>query len=164
MITLAVIGDTHLPGRGRDLPPSCWRYIEASDAVLHTGDVTSGALLGQLAAVKHLHVVRGNNDRDLSGVPETLSLDVGGVHIAMVHDSGPSTGRRRRLRALFPEARVVVYGHSHIPFLEDDGELLLLNPGSPTDRRRMPTFTMALLRIDGGAPTAEIVDLGLDRS
>lgn len=164
MTTLAVIGDTHIPQRAHDLPRSCWRHIESSDAVLHAGDVLSRTFLERIRAVKPVHVVRGNNDRELGDVPATVVLKVGGVRIGMVHDSGARAGRRRRLRVLFPQARVVVYGHSHIPFLEDDGELLVLNPGSPTDRRRMPTFTMALLRIERTDVGAELVDLGLERA
>ena len=77
----------------------------------------------------------------------------------MVHDSGPKKGRRARIRRRFPEARVVVFGHSHIPFLEDEDGLMLLNPGSPTDRRRQPRHTFALLRAEGGRVRAEIVPL-----
>jgi predicted phosphodiesterase len=77
----------------------------------------------------------------------------------MVHDSGPKKGRRARMRRRFPEARVVVFGHSHIPFLEDEDGFMLLNPGSPTDRRRQPRHTFALLRAEGGEVRAEIVPL-----
>ena len=77
----------------------------------------------------------------------------------MVHDSGPKKGRRNRMRGRFPEARIVVFGHSHIPWLEDEDGLLLLNPGSPTDRRRQPQHTFALLQVDGGEIMAEIMAL-----
>jgi putative phosphoesterase len=163
---VAVIADTHLPGRARDLPPDAWQAIRDSDAVLHAGDVLTGALLDRLAAaVPRVHAVLGNNDLPLRGLlPERLELDLDGVRVAMVHDSGPAEGRRRRLRRLFPSARVVVFGHSHVPLLEDDGDLLLLNPGSPTDRRRMPSFTMAMLQCAHGHCAAQIVDLGLQRA
>jgi putative phosphoesterase len=109
--------------------------------------------------------VLGNNDHGLRGVlPERLELQLEGVPLAMVHDSGAATGRRTRLRRWFPAARVVVFGHSHIPVADDDGTLLLLNPGSPTDRRRMPGYTVALLTLDAGQVTAEIVDLGQARA
>ena len=107
-----------------------------------------------------MYAVRGNNDIALD-LSDRLEFALDGVPIALVHDSGAKEGRRARLRRWFPSARVVVFGHSHIPWCEDDGDLLLLNPGSPTDRRRMPTFTMATLVIDGGVPTASIIDLGL---
>jgi putative phosphoesterase len=163
---VAVLSDTHIPGRARDLPPEAWKVVAASDAVLHAGDVTDPAFLRDLAAVTQTYAVLGNNDLDLGpSVPERLHLDLAGTPVAMVHDSGPRAGRRARVRQWFPDARVVVFGHSHIPMLEDDGDLLLLNPGSPTDRRRMPTFTMAVLRLDPGQPPeAQLLDLGLSRA
>ncbi len=164
MIRVAVIGDTHLPRRARDLPPGAWALIHSSELVIHTGDVTHGSLLERIAAHTPLHAVRGNNDLDLPDLPDQLVLELGGVRLAVVHDSGPSAGRRARLRARWPDARVVVFGHSHIPVCDDDGDLLLLNPGSPTDRRSMPTFTMGLMSLEGGVVAAEIVDLGLERS
>jgi predicted phosphodiesterase len=77
----------------------------------------------------------------------------------MTHDAGPRDGRAGRMRRRYPDARVVVYGHSHLPRLDWDEGLMLLNPGSPTDRRRAPQHTMALLRLDGGRAEAEIVQL-----
>jgi putative phosphoesterase len=162
--TLAVIGDTHIPTRARDLPDTAWRLLTEADLVLHTGDVTSRDFLDRLGTRTRLHVVRGNNDIALDDLPETVELVVEAVPIAMVHDSGARTGRRGRMHQRFPRARVVLFGHSHIPLLEDDGALLLLNPGSPTDRRTMPTFTLALLHVDGAGVRAEIVDLGLERA
>ncbi len=163
---IAVIADTHIPGRARDLPPTAWRIIAGCDAVIHAGDVVTGALLDRLdGAAPQVHAVLGNNDLPLRGrLPGRLQLDVDGVKVAVIHDSGAAQGRRARLRRLFPDARVVVFGHSHMPLVEDDGEVLLLNPGSPTDRRRMPSFTMATLDCDGGRCAASLVDLGLERA
>ncbi len=164
MTRVAVLGDTHLPRRGRDLPPAAWRLINSSDLVIHTGDVTDGALLRRISEKHPLHTVRGNNDLQLGHLPEQVLLDIDGVRVGVVHDSGPAHGRRGRLRKRWPDARVAVFGHSHIPFCEDDGALLLLNPGSPTDRRGMPSFTMAVMTLDLGTAHAEIVDLGLERA
>ncbi len=164
MTRVAVLGDTHLPRRGRDLPPAAWRLIDSSELVIHTGDVTEGALLQRIGERRPLHAVRGNNDLRLAELPEHLLLEIDGVRVAVVHDSGPSSGRRQRLRARWPDVRVAVFGHSHIPMCDDDGDLLLLNPGSPTDRRSMPTFTMAAMSLTAGAVQAEIVDLGLERA
>ncbi len=162
---VAVLADTHLPRRARDLPPSAWRLVRESDMVIHAGDVAEDQLLDRLEAERPLHAVLGNNDTGLRRVlPERLELLLEGAVVGVIHDSGPSTGRRARLRALFPSARVVIYGHSHIPFLEDDGELLLLNPGSPTDRRRMPSFSLAVLDIEGSCVAARLVDLGRQRA
>ncbi len=117
------------------------------------------ALLDTLAAYAPVRAVRGNLDPLEAGLPETLEFEFGGAPVAMIHDSGPKKGRRNRLRRRFPEARVVVFGHSHIPWLEDEDGLLLLNPGSPTDRRRQPDYTLALLGVEGGDVRAEIVVL-----
>jgi uncharacterized protein len=90
---------------------------------------------------------------------ETLQFDFGGVRIAMIHDSGRKRGRRNRMRQRFPGERVVVFGHSHIPWLEDEEGLLLLNPGSPTDRRRQPEHTLALLWAENTEERAEVLTL-----
>ncbi len=162
---LAVIADTHIPTRARDLPPGAWRVIDAAAGVLHAGDVVDPALLERLRERGPLWAVLGNNDHLLrGGLPERLELELGGVTVAMVHDAGRAAGRRARLRGWFPTARVAVFGHSHIPVVEDDGSLLLLNPGSPTDRRRMPTFTVAVLTLEAGRVSAELVDLGQERA
>ena len=99
-----------------------------------------------------VHAVLGNNDGELAGrLPERLEVDVDGVRIAMVHDSGPRKGRPARLHAMFPSADVVVFGHSHLPVDEEGvGGQRLFNPGSPTERRQAPTKTMGLLVTDGG--------------
>ena len=164
---LAVISDTHIPVRSFDLPAAAWTMIDSSDGVLHAGDILSGEFLHRLRdRAPRVWAVRGNNDHDcqLLDLPETIEVELETTRIAMIHDSGPRDGRRKRMRARFPEARAVVFGHSHMPLLDDDGGLLLLNPGSPTDRRRMPTFTMAVLEIDGTGVRAEIVDLGVERA
>ncbi|GAC1344603.1 MAG: hypothetical protein NVSMB29_18330 [Candidatus Dormibacteria bacterium] len=133
--------------------------------MIHAGDVVNDSLLDRLEAERPLHVVRGNTDAGVRRpMPGRLVLHFQGVEVGVIHDSGPSRGRRARLRAVFPSARVVVYGHSHIPTLDDDGDLLLLNPGSPTDRRRMPSFTLAVLGIAGRGGRARRVDRGLDRA
>jgi uncharacterized protein len=163
---IAVIADTHIPGRARDLPPTAWRIIEGADAVIHAGDVITPWLLERLhARSKQVHAVLGNNDLPLRGaLPEELQLDLDGVAVAVVHESGAAAGRRARMRKRFPHARAVIFGHSHTPMCDDDGDLLLLNPGSPTDRRRRPHFSMATLDCVAGRCSAAIVDLGLERA
>ena len=156
----AVIADTHIPRRAGALPDGLLPHLERSDLILHAGDLMDLSLLDELAACAPVHAVRGNLDAPDARLPETLEFRFGGVEIAMIHDDGPRKGRRNRMRRRFPEARVVVFGHSHIPFLEDREGLLLLNPGSPTDKRREPYPTFALLRVGPGGVRAEIRKLG----
>ncbi len=152
----AVIADTHIPRCARALPGGLIPHLERADLILHAGDLMDPRLLDDLAAFAPTRAVRGNLDSPEAGLPEALRFEFGGVRVAMIHDSGPRKGRRSRMRRRFPGARVVVFGHSHIPWLEDEGGLLLLNPGSPTDRRRQPEHTFALLRVHSGEVTAEI--------
>jgi putative phosphoesterase len=152
---IAVLADTHAPRRWRSCPPAVARRLQGVDLILHAGDVCTAAVLDELAAFAPVRAVLGNNDAaDVAewGAPETLVLDLDGLPTAMVHDAGPATGRVRRLRRRFPDAGLVVFGHSHIPLDTDDEDLglRLFNPGSPTDRRRQPRGTMGLLRVDGG--------------
>ena len=141
------------------MPEGLLPRLEKADLILHAGDLMDPRLLDELAAYAPVYAVRGNLDPPDSGLPETLEFELGGVPVAMIHDSGPKRGRRNRMRRRFPEARVVVFGHSHIPWLEDGGGLLLLNPGSPTDKRRQPDHTFAFLGVEGGRVRAEIVTL-----
>ncbi|WP_047865934.1 metallophosphoesterase family protein [Rubrobacter aplysinae] len=154
-----VLADTHIPRRAKALPEALRPYLERADAILHAGDLMDPAVLDTLAGYAPTYAVRGNLDPPEAGLPETVELDLGGVRVAMIHDSGRKEGRRRRMSRRFPEARVVVFGHSHIPLLEDEGGLMLLNPGSPTDKRRQPEYTFAVLETDGGEIEARIVAL-----
>lgn len=155
----AVIADTHIPRRAKKLPDALAPHLERADLVLHAGDLMDPALLDELAAYAPVRAVRGNVDSLEVDLPETVEFEFGGISIAMIHDSGPKKGRRTRMKRRFPEARVIVFGHSHIPWLEDDDGILLLNPGSPTDRRRQPEHTFALLRVERGEARAEILAL-----
>ena len=150
---VAVLSDTHSPRRWKQCPPAVARALDGVDAILHAGDVCAVETLDELARWAPVHVVRGNNDgADVAawGAPETLEVELDGLPVAMVHDSGPAKGRASRLRTMFPSARLVVFGHSHIPWDETHAGQRHLNPGSPTDRRRQPHGTMAELRIEDG--------------
>ena len=157
-----VLSDTHIsPSRPkRRLPDAVYELLDDADAVLHAGDVTAPELLHELAGFAPVHAVLGNNDTALR-LPERLEVELAGVRVAMVHDSGSAAGRAGRLRRWFPDADVVVFGHSHLPWHEvDPGGQLHLNPGSPTERRMAPTKTAAVLDLDAGAVRrAEILDV-----
>ena len=154
-----VIADTHLPRRASTLPEGLISHLERADLILHAGDLMDSTLLDELAAYAPVRAVQGNLDPPEGKLPETLQFEFGGVRIAMIHDSGRKRGRRNRMRQRFPGARVVVFGHSHIPWLEDEEGLLLLNPGSPTDRRWQPEHTFALLWAENAEVRAEVLAL-----
>jgi uncharacterized protein len=152
-VRLAVLSDTHLrAGDLARLPAGARRAMEEADLVLHAGDVVTAGALSALGTLAEVRAVLGNNDLDLVGVvPEVAVEDLGGVTVAMVHDAGRREGRAARLHRRFPDAQVVVFGHSHVPCDEVGiGGQLLFNPGSPTQRRAQPTPTIGLLELDGG--------------
>jgi uncharacterized protein len=151
---LVVLSDTHVrPGGCRRLPDAAYDALATADVVLHAGDVVAGELLDELSGFAPVHAVLGNNDHTLVGqLPERRVLDIDGVRIGMVHDSGATAGRPARLRRWFPDADVVVFGHSHDPVDDEgvDGQRLF-NPGSATERRRQPSHSLGLLEIRDGA-------------
>ena len=151
---VAVLSDTHAPRYWKACPAEVARRLDGVDLILHAGDVCRATVLEELAAFAPVRAVLGNNDTpDVAawGAPEVLRLDLDGLAVAMVHDAGPAAGRPRRMARRFPDARLVVFGHSHIPLdLAAEGAPRLFNPGSPTDRRRQPRGTMGLLRVEGG--------------
>ena len=157
---VVVLSDTHAPRRWKSCPPRVAEFLRESGLILHAGDVCTAAVLEELTQYAPVQVVLGNNDGpDVAawGAPETATLEVEGFSVAMIHDSGPSAGRLARLRRRFPGAGLVVFGHSHIPLDESADGLRILNPGSPTDRRRMPHGTLGLLDISDGALVAATI-------
>ena len=157
---VVVLADTHIRrGGARRLPDAAYAHLERADVVLHAGDILVAEVLDELAGFAPVHAVLGNNDHELVGVlPEVVEVSLEGVTFGMVHDSGAAAGRAGRMRRRFPDAAVVVFGHSHVPCLEPglDGQLLL-NPGSPTDRRRQPVHTLATLDVEDGVVVASAI-------
>lgn len=154
-VRAVVLADTHLrtgAGSRRGLPGAVEARLDQADVILHAGDVLDGGVLDRLAERAPVVAVLGNNDAGLEGrLPETVDLVLGGVRVAMVHDSGPAGGRPARLKERFPECDVVVFGHSHIPVDElGMGGQRLFNPGSPTQRRRQPRPTFGELVLGHG--------------
>lgn len=148
------MADTHIPRRARDLPERLWQAVDGADVVVHAGDWVCVELLDALLARSHRLIgVVGNNDGPpLRGrLPEVATVELGGVRLAVVHDTGAARGREQRCAAQFPDTDVLVFGHSHIPWdtVAPSG-LRLLNPGSPTDRRRQPTCSWMTAEINGG--------------
>jgi uncharacterized protein len=148
-----VLSDTHSPRRWKACPPALLPHLDAADVILHAGDVCTPDVLDLLSTFAPVHVVMGNNDvPEVAewGAPETLEVELEGVRIGMIHDSGQREGRAARLRRRFPTADLVVFGHSHIPLDETADGVRILNPGSPTDRRRQPAGTFATLLLHDG--------------
>jgi putative phosphoesterase len=150
---VVAVSDTHLHDGGtRRLPPAAEAALAGADAIVHAGDVVEPGLLDQLARLAPVHAVLGNNDHALVGtLPETRVVDLDGVRVAVIHDAGPRAGREGRLRRRFPDADLVVFGHSHVPWNDAGLEgQWLVNPGSPTQRRGQPHPTVAVIDIAAG--------------
>ncbi|MFC5178636.1 metallophosphoesterase family protein [Nocardioides taihuensis] len=160
---LLIVADTHVPKRARDLAPALWHEIEAADVVLHAGDWVDETLLDAFEArARRLVAVRGNNDHGAlrERLPEVARVEVDGVRIAVVHETGSAKGREERCSAAYDDVDVLVFGHSHIPWdTTSTTGLRLLNPGSPTDRRRQPHCTYLTATADQGA----LLDVTLHR-
>ena len=159
---IAVVSDTHLPRGARTLPEVCVERLRAADLILHAGDAVSAAFLEELRALgPPVEAVYGNMDEPL--LRETLAkervVEVAEVRIGMVHIPGPLAGRAERLVARFPGCDAVVYGHTHVPEVAQHDGVWLLNPGSPTERRRSPFHSLIELTVSGRDLAPELVNL-----
>lgn len=159
---VAVLSDTHLPRGARRIPEACLELLRGADLVLHAGDFTAIAVLEDLAAVSPtLYGVHGNMD-DVAvraRLPAQRVVEAGSVRIGMTHDAGPRAGRPERLVRRFPGCEAVVYGHTHLPEVSEHEGVWILNPGSPTERRRAPMHTMLVLEIADGRIAPELIEL-----
>lgn len=159
---MVVLADTHIKRRSsRRLPDAAYDHLAEADVILHAGDVLVPEFLDELRGFAPVHAVLGNNDAELVGLlPESQVLDLDGVEVAMVHDSGQSAGRARRMHRRFPSADLVVFGHSHIPWngVGVDGQILF-NPGSPTERRRQPDHTLGRIDVDDGRVVSRRIEV-----
>jgi putative phosphoesterase len=162
-VLVVIMSDTHLPKRARDLPDPLWMMVDEADVVVHAGDWVSVELLDALEArSRRLVGVYGNNDGPAlrARLPEVARVTLDGLRMAVVHETGAATGREKRCAARFPDTDLVVFGHSHVPWdTVAPGGLRLVNPGSPTDRRREPFHTFMTAEISAGA----LSDLTLHR-
>jgi hypothetical protein len=151
---LLLLADTHIPRRARDLPAQVWDEVESADIVIHAGDWVEVDLLDKLAdRARRLIACWGNNDGpDLrTRLPERADVTLDGLRFTVVHETGSASGREARMAQSYPETDVLVFGHSHIPWdTTARTGLRLLNPGSPTDRRRQPFCTYMTAATHGG--------------
>jgi uncharacterized protein len=160
---LLLVADTHVPKRARELPAQIWEEVDRADVVFHAGDWVEEPLLDELEArASRLVAVYGNNDGPAlrRRLPEVAEVDLDGLRFAVVHETGAAQGRERRCAERFPDSDVLVFGHSHIPWdTTASTGLRLLNPGSPTDRRRQPFCTYLTVTVCDG----RLEDLHLHR-
>jgi putative phosphoesterase len=149
---LLIVSDTHLPTRAKDLPAPVWEQVDAVDVVVHAGDWVDVALLDALEdRARRLVGVHGNNDHGVlrERLPEVARVEIEGLRLGVVHETGPAQGRERRCSEAYADLDVLVFGHSHIPWdTTTSTGLRLLNPGSPTDRRRQPFCTYLTATVD----------------
>ncbi|MDW4571590.1 metallophosphoesterase family protein [Microbacterium sp. M3] len=163
---LLLISDTHIPGRARTLPDDVRRAADAADLVVHAGDWVAASVVDDLAQHGEVLGVWGNNDGpDLRArLPEVARRTIEGVRFAVVHETGDAKRREARMDAAYPDADVLVFGHSHIPWdTTTPRGLRLLNPGSPTDRRRQPVHTMMTAVVDDGRVDVRLIEVARDR-
>ncbi len=153
-IRLLLMSDTHLPVRAKDLPAPLWDEVDRADVVVHAGDWVDVATLDRLEArSRSLLACWGNNDGPglRARLPEVARATLAGVRVAVVHETGSKDRREQRMRAAYTDTDLLVFGHSHIPWDTTYSGLRLLNPGSPTDRRRQPNCTWMTCRLADGA-------------
>ena len=161
-VELAIISDTHMPRGDRAIPDAGIARLRAADAILHAGDLVGEEVLALLESLgPPVHAVHGNVDEPalLMRLPSVRVVEAGGARIVMIHDAGPADRRLARLRARFPDADAVVFGHSHLPLHEERDGFQIFNPGSPTERRRAPAHTMGLATARDGRLRFELVEV-----
>jgi putative phosphoesterase len=161
-VQIAIISDTHLPRGTRRLPDACVARLTEADLIVHAGDFMRYCILNELRALgPPLLAVHGNvDDAELRReLPPTAEQPCERIRLAVIHDAGPRQGRLQRMRARFPDADAVVFGHSHLPLHERDGGFQIFNPGSPTERRRAPAHTMGMAQVTARGIEFELVTL-----
>lgn len=162
MRRVLVVSDTHAPRRWKGIPSALVEPLQRCDLILHAGDVCTPDVLNELSAFAPVHAVLGNNDGDdvaAWGVPLQCEMVLEGVRVAMIHIAGAKQGRGRRMGRAFPDADIVVFGHSHMPVdMVEDGTHLF-NPGSPTDPRREPVGSYGWLELSDGAIVSHSIHL-----
>jgi uncharacterized protein len=157
---ILIVADTHVPDHAAALPREVLREATRADLILHAGDVTSAAVLDELGERAPVVCALGNNDGpevDAWGASDRVEVEVAGVPFAMVHDAGPRQGRPARLRRMFPDARAIIFGHSHIPMAFRENSTWFLNPGSPTWKRREPLASFLVATVVAGRVAPKLI-------
>lgn len=162
MRKVGVISDTHIP-HFKHIPEAVWGHFAGVELIIHAGDLSILRVINELETIAPVVAVQGNVETEevILALPIKREILVGGVRIGIVHILGETGTRVRLARHEFPNARCVVYGHSHIPYNQEHDGQLLFNPGSATDRRRQPRCSIGMLYIDNerGSIRGEIIEL-----
>jgi putative phosphoesterase len=161
-VLVAAISDTHLPRGARRLPEACLEALRTADLIVHAGDLSGLSVLEELRALgPPVQAVYGNADEPAvrAALPKELVLQIEEARLGVVHIPGPAAGRGERLRRRFPGCDAILFGHTHLPLVEREEGVWLLNPGSPTERRRGPFHSFLLLRVEGARLRPELVRL-----
>jgi putative phosphoesterase len=161
-VLVAALSDTHLPRGARRLPEACVDALRGADLIVHGGDFSAVSVLEELRALgPPVRAVYGNADEPAlrATLPKELVLELEDVRLGVVHVPGPAAGRGERLRRRFPGCDAVLFGHTHLPVVEQEDGVWLLNPGSPTERRRGPFHAFLLLHVSAGRIEPELVRL-----
>jgi len=160
-VRIAVIADTHLPRGAQRLPQACLEELALADLILHAGDIVTAEALDELRTLAPVEAVHGNVDEAalVARLDERAVVDAAGARIGMVHVPGPAAGREERLAGWFPTCDAIVYGHTHVPRVSRWSDRWILNPGSPTERRRAPARAMLRLDVEDGVITPCLVTL-----
>ncbi len=159
---VAAVSDTHLPRGARRLPEACLDALRGADLILHGGDFSAPSVLAELRSLgPPVQGVYGNADEPAlrDTLPQQLVVEAGKARIGMIHIPGPAAGRSERLLRRFPGCDAVLFGHTHLPVVERERDVWILNPGSPTERRRGPFRSFLLLRVRGRSIRPELVRL-----
>ena len=160
--TIGVISDTHIP-HFKKLPEAIWEYFAEVELIIHAGDLSVLSVVSELETIAPVVAVQGNVESDevILKLPIKRVIVIGNCRIGIVHILGDASNRVRQARQEFPDARVVVFGHSHIPLNEEHDGQLLFNPGSATDRRRQPRCSIGMLHVDDEAQSVRGEIIGL---
>ena len=159
---IVVLADTHIPDFAKALPRALVPHLRKAELILHAGDVTSRTVLDELTTYAPVMVALGNNDGpDVAawGARPEVTVEADGTKIVMLHDAGRREGRERRLQRRFPEAGLIVFGHSHMPIDTEADGVRFLNPGSPTWKRRQPTPTFGIADVAEGRIRTRIAEI-----
>jgi putative phosphoesterase len=148
---VGILSDTHIR-KDRSLPRFVWETLEGVDTILHAGDIVSDGVIEELSLIAPVVAVRGNCDWLVENLPDQIVMDLGGIKVGLTHGhlgKGGSTPERAYNTFKNEQVRLVVFGHSHIPYKDFHNGILLFNPGSTTERRGQPHFSLGMLEIEG---------------